>query len=147
GIVGVQFYIIFLICFLLLYHQNYLFISFVLAMNGVQLYTIVHFVGDIIRPKIGSIISYVGGSTKLTCLRAHSSYEDFVTLLEETSEIRREDCKMYNFVHGYACAISSVRDFTVMINPFIYYLPRTPRTLFLIFSLQVKGCPPPKILV
>ncbi|KAF6161407.1 hypothetical protein GIB67_009286 [Kingdonia uniflora] len=62
-------------------------------MNGVQLYTIVHFGEDIVRPKIGSIVSYVGGSTKLTSLRAHSSYEDFVTLLEETNKIRREDCK------------------------------------------------------
>ncbi|KAF6175762.1 hypothetical protein GIB67_035889 [Kingdonia uniflora] len=62
-------------------------------MNGVHLYTIVHFGGDIVRQKIRSIVSYVGGSTKLTSLRAHSSYEDFVTLLEETSKIRREDCK------------------------------------------------------
>ncbi|KAF6144080.1 hypothetical protein GIB67_007541 [Kingdonia uniflora] len=61
-------------------------------MNGVQLYTIVHFGRDIVRPKIGSIVTYVGGSTKLTSLRAHSSYEDFVTLLAETSEIRREEC-------------------------------------------------------
>ncbi|KAF6177000.1 hypothetical protein GIB67_027800 [Kingdonia uniflora] len=60
-------------------------------MNGVQLYTIVHFSGDIVRPKIGSIVTYVGGSTKLTSLRAYSSYEDFATLLEETNEIRRED--------------------------------------------------------
>ncbi|KAF6153572.1 hypothetical protein GIB67_027439 [Kingdonia uniflora] len=60
-------------------------------MNGVQLCTIVHFGGDIVRPKIGSIVSYVGGSTKLTSLRAHSSYEDFVTLLEETREIHRKD--------------------------------------------------------
>ncbi|KAF6151690.1 hypothetical protein GIB67_001973 [Kingdonia uniflora] len=60
-------------------------------MNGVQLYTIAHFGGDIVRPKIISIVSYVGGSTKLTSLRAHSSYEDFVILLEETSEIHRED--------------------------------------------------------
>ncbi|KAF6162637.1 hypothetical protein GIB67_003183 [Kingdonia uniflora] len=85
-------------------------------MNGVQLYTIVHFGGDIIRPKIGSIATYVGGSTKLTSLRAHSSYKDFVILLEEISKIHREDCKLYNFVHGCACAISSVQDFTVMIN-------------------------------
>ncbi|KAF6162398.1 hypothetical protein GIB67_012546 [Kingdonia uniflora] len=62
-------------------------------MNGVQLYTIVHFGGDIVHLKIGSIVSYAGGSTKLISLRAYSSYEDFVTLLEETSEIRREDCK------------------------------------------------------
>ncbi|KAF6138309.1 hypothetical protein GIB67_001459 [Kingdonia uniflora] len=60
-------------------------------MNGVQLYTIAHFGGDIIRPKIGSIVSYVGRSMKLTSLRDRSSYEDFVTLLEETNEIRRED--------------------------------------------------------
>ncbi|KAF6137560.1 hypothetical protein GIB67_031839 [Kingdonia uniflora] len=60
-------------------------------MNEVQLYTIVHFGGNIIRPKIRSIVTYVGGSTKLTSLRAHSSYEDFVTLLEETSEICCED--------------------------------------------------------
>ncbi|KAF6142166.1 hypothetical protein GIB67_037084 [Kingdonia uniflora] len=85
-------------------------------MNGVQLYTIAHFGGDIVCLKIGSIITYVGGSTKLTSLKAHSSYEDFVTLLEETSKIRREDCKLYNFVHGCACAISSVQDFAVMIN-------------------------------
>ncbi|KAF6150284.1 hypothetical protein GIB67_033983 [Kingdonia uniflora] len=63
-------------------------------MNEVQLYTIVHFGRDIVRPKIESIVSYVGGSTKLTSLREHSSYEDFVTLLEETSEIRLEDCKL-----------------------------------------------------
>ncbi|KAF6155300.1 hypothetical protein GIB67_019826 [Kingdonia uniflora] len=55
-------------------------------MNEVQLYIIVHFGGDIVRPKIRSI-----KCTKLTSLRAHSSYEDFVTLLEETSEIRHED--------------------------------------------------------
>ncbi|KAF6156312.1 hypothetical protein GIB67_013756 [Kingdonia uniflora] len=60
-------------------------------MNGVQLYTIVPFGGDIVHSKIGSIVTYVGGSTKLTSLRAHSSYKDFVTLLEETSKIRRED--------------------------------------------------------
>ncbi|KAF6164276.1 hypothetical protein GIB67_010246 [Kingdonia uniflora] len=58
-------------------------------MKGVQLYTIVHFVGDIIRPKIGSIVTYVGRSTKLTSLRAPSSYKDFVTLLEETNKIHR----------------------------------------------------------
>ncbi|KAF6155557.1 hypothetical protein GIB67_004551 [Kingdonia uniflora] len=63
------------------------------GMNGVQLYTIVHFGGDIVPPKIGSIVTYVGGSTKLTSLRAHSSYKDFLTLLKEISEIRREDCK------------------------------------------------------
>ncbi|KAF6158021.1 hypothetical protein GIB67_008150 [Kingdonia uniflora] len=62
-------------------------------MNGVQLYTIIHFGRDIVHPKIGSIITYVEGSTKLTSLRAHLSYEDFVALLEETSEIRCEDCK------------------------------------------------------
>ncbi|KAF6134181.1 hypothetical protein GIB67_013578 [Kingdonia uniflora] len=62
-------------------------------MNGVLLYIIIHFGGDIVRPKIGSIIIYVGGSTKLTSLRAHLSYKDFVTILEETSEIHREDCK------------------------------------------------------
>ncbi|KAF6135448.1 hypothetical protein GIB67_015301, partial [Kingdonia uniflora] len=84
--------------------------------NGVQLYTIIYFGGDIVCPKIGSIVTYVGGSTKLTSIRAHSSYEDFVTLIEETSKICREDCKLYNFVHGCACAISSVQDFTVMIN-------------------------------
>ncbi|KAF6164139.1 hypothetical protein GIB67_017723 [Kingdonia uniflora] len=64
-------------------------------MNGVQHYTIVHFGGDIVHPKIGSIVSYVGGSTKLNSLRAHSSYEDFVTLLEETSKIRREDSEFW----------------------------------------------------
>ncbi|KAF6173578.1 hypothetical protein GIB67_022937 [Kingdonia uniflora] len=85
-------------------------------MNGVQFYIIVHFGGDIVRPKIGSIVSNVGGSTKLTSLRAHSSYEDFVTLLEKITKIRCEDCKLYNFVHGCACAILSVQDFTVMIN-------------------------------
>ncbi|KAF6138968.1 hypothetical protein GIB67_010694 [Kingdonia uniflora] len=85
-------------------------------MNRVQLYTIVHFGGDIIRLKIRSIATYVEGSTKLTSLRAHSSYKDFVTLLEETSKICREDCKLCNFVDGYACAISSVQDFTIMIN-------------------------------
>ncbi|KAF6174626.1 hypothetical protein GIB67_006278, partial [Kingdonia uniflora] len=30
---------------------------------------------------------------KLTTLRAHTSYEDFVTLLEEINEIHYEDCK------------------------------------------------------
>ncbi|KAF6171397.1 hypothetical protein GIB67_009538 [Kingdonia uniflora] len=60
-------------------------------MNGVQLYTIVHFGGDIVRPKIGSIVSYVGGSTKLTSLKVHTSYEDIITLLEETSKICHED--------------------------------------------------------
>ncbi|KAF6144184.1 hypothetical protein GIB67_004857 [Kingdonia uniflora] len=60
-------------------------------MNGVQLYIIIYFGGDIARPKIGSIVTYVGGSIKLTSLRVHSSYKDFVILLEETSEIRRED--------------------------------------------------------
>ncbi|KAF6165597.1 hypothetical protein GIB67_021867 [Kingdonia uniflora] len=85
-------------------------------MNGVQLYTIVHFGGNIVCPKIGSIVTYVGGSTKLTSLRTHSSHKYFVTLLEETSEIRREDCKLYNFVHSCACAISSVQDFIVIIN-------------------------------
>ncbi|KAF6146374.1 hypothetical protein GIB67_020468 [Kingdonia uniflora] len=63
----------------------------ILGMNGVQLYTIVHFGGDIVRPKIGVIVTYVGGSTKLTSLRVHSSYKDFVTLLEEASKIHRED--------------------------------------------------------
>ncbi|KAF6142919.1 hypothetical protein GIB67_003875 [Kingdonia uniflora] len=63
-------------------------------MNGVQVYTIVHFGGDIVRPKIGSIVSYVGGSTKLTSLRAHSSDEDFITLLEKISEIHREDSEL-----------------------------------------------------
>ncbi|KAF6144078.1 hypothetical protein GIB67_007539 [Kingdonia uniflora] len=62
-------------------------------MNGVQLYTIVHFSGDIVHPKISSIVTYVGGRTKLTSLRAHSSYEDFDTLHEETSKICCEDCK------------------------------------------------------
>ncbi|KAF6151392.1 hypothetical protein GIB67_012252, partial [Kingdonia uniflora] len=102
GIVGVQFYIIFLICFIVLYHRNYLFISFVSGMNGVQLYTIVHFGRDIVRPKIGSIVTYIRGSTKLTSLRAHSLYKDLVILLEEISEICREDYKLYNFVYGCA---------------------------------------------
>ncbi|KAF6145359.1 hypothetical protein GIB67_016820, partial [Kingdonia uniflora] len=61
------------------------------GMNGVQLYTIVHFGGDIVRPKIRSIVTYAGGSAKLTSLRAYSSYKDFATLLEETSKIRCED--------------------------------------------------------
>ncbi|KAF6173683.1 hypothetical protein GIB67_000585 [Kingdonia uniflora] len=60
-------------------------------MNGVQLYTIIHFGGDIVRSRIGSIVNYVEGSTKVTSLRAHSSYEDFVTLIEDTSKIRCED--------------------------------------------------------
>ncbi|KAF6138499.1 hypothetical protein GIB67_022533 [Kingdonia uniflora] len=64
--------------------------------------------GDIVRPKIGSIISYVGGSTKLTTLRAYTTYEDFVILLEETNKIHHEDCKLYNFVHGCACTILSI---------------------------------------
>ncbi|KAF6136990.1 hypothetical protein GIB67_030754 [Kingdonia uniflora] len=63
-------------------------------MNGVQLYTIVYFGGDIVRLKIRSIISYIGGSTKLNSLRAHSSYGDFVTLLKETSEIYPEDSEL-----------------------------------------------------
>ncbi|KAF6175889.1 hypothetical protein GIB67_003377, partial [Kingdonia uniflora] len=114
GIAEVEFYIIFLIGVLLFYHQNCLFISFVSGMNGVQLYTIVHFGGDIVRLKIESIISYVGGSTKLTSLRAHSSYEDLVTLLEETSKICCEGCKLHNFVHGCAYANST--------HPFTYGL-------------------------
>ncbi|KAF6135416.1 hypothetical protein GIB67_027290 [Kingdonia uniflora] len=52
-----------------------------------------HFGGDIVRPKIRSIVNYVKGSSKLTSQRAYLSYEDFVTLLEETSKIYREDCK------------------------------------------------------
>ncbi|KAF6167894.1 hypothetical protein GIB67_027672 [Kingdonia uniflora] len=60
-------------------------------MNGVQLYTIIHFGGDIVCPKIRSIVSYVRVSTKLTSLRAHSSYEDSITLLKETNEIRCKD--------------------------------------------------------
>ncbi|KAF6141511.1 hypothetical protein GIB67_012273 [Kingdonia uniflora] len=35
-------------------------------MNEVQLYTIVHFGGDIARPKIGSIVTYVGGRLSTT---------------------------------------------------------------------------------
>ncbi|KAF6163536.1 hypothetical protein GIB67_002541, partial [Kingdonia uniflora] len=84
--------------------------------NGVQLYTIVHFGGDIVRLKIKLIVGYVGGSTKLTSLRTHLSYENFVTLLEEISKIHHEDYKLYNFVHGCACTILSVQDFTVIIN-------------------------------
>ncbi|KAF6172510.1 hypothetical protein GIB67_007023 [Kingdonia uniflora] len=63
----------------------------VIGMNGVQLYIIVHFGGDIVCPWIGSIVTYIGGSAKLTSLKAYSSYKDFVILLKETSEIRRED--------------------------------------------------------
>ncbi|KAF6160364.1 hypothetical protein GIB67_019133 [Kingdonia uniflora] len=104
-------------------------------MNIVLLYTIAHFGGDIIRPKIGSIVSYVGGSTKLT---SHSSYEDFVTLLEETSKIHRDDCKLYNFVHCCACTILSVQDFTVMI-----YMhktnPSTPFHIWIVNELTGKG--------
>ncbi|KAF6169171.1 hypothetical protein GIB67_013601 [Kingdonia uniflora] len=107
-------------------------------MKGVQLYTIVHFGEDIVRPKIGSIVSYVGGSTKLTSLRAHSSYKDFVTLLEETSKIRREDCKLYNFVHGCACVISSVLDFTVMINMHKTN-PGTPFHIWIVNELRVPS--------
>ncbi|KAF6166180.1 hypothetical protein GIB67_023890 [Kingdonia uniflora] len=107
-------------------------------MNGVQLYTIVHFGGDIVRPKFGSIVSYVGGSTKLTSLREHSSYEDFITLLEETSKIRHEDCKLYNFVHGCACAISSVQDFTVMINMHKTN-PGTPFHIWIVNDLRVPS--------
>ncbi|KAF6136949.1 hypothetical protein GIB67_030713 [Kingdonia uniflora] len=107
-------------------------------MNEVQLYTIVHFGGDIIRSKIGSIVTYVGGSTKLTSLRAHSSYEDFVTLLEETSEIRREDCKLYNFVHYCACAILSVQDFTEMIN-MLKTNPDTPFHIWIVNDLRVPS--------
>ncbi|KAF6135194.1 hypothetical protein GIB67_035265 [Kingdonia uniflora] len=107
-------------------------------MNGVQLYTIVHFGGDIVRLKIRSIVTYVGGSKKLTSLKAHSSYEDFVILLEETSEIRREDCKLYNFVHGCACAISSVQDFTVMINMHKTN-PVTPFHIWIVNDLRVPS--------
>ncbi|KAF6145773.1 hypothetical protein GIB67_016222 [Kingdonia uniflora] len=91
-------------------------------MNEVQLYTIVHFGGDIVRPKIRSIVSYVGGSAKLTSLREYSSYEDFVTLLEETSKICHEDYTLttkswtyflemlgYNF-HGYDTRFSVISD-------------------------------------
>ncbi|KAF6173347.1 hypothetical protein GIB67_027042, partial [Kingdonia uniflora] len=88
--------------------------------------------------KIGSIVTYVGGSTKLTSLRAHSSYEDSATLLEETSEIRREDCKLYNFVHGCACAISSVQDFTVMINMHKTN-PDTPFHIWIVNDLRVPS--------
>ncbi|KAF6175787.1 hypothetical protein GIB67_039555 [Kingdonia uniflora] len=76
-------------------------------MNGVKLFTIVHFGKDTVRPKIGLFINYVGGSTKLTSLRAHSSCEDFCTLLEETCKIRRENCKLPNFVNACACTILS----------------------------------------
>ncbi|KAF6141366.1 hypothetical protein GIB67_021182 [Kingdonia uniflora] len=106
-------------------------------MNEVQLYTNVHFGGNIVCLKIRSIVSYVGGSTKITTLRAHSSYKDFITLLEETSEIRREDSKLYNFVHGCAYAISSVQDFTVMIN-----IHKTnPDTLFHIWIINELRVP------
>ncbi|KAF6158916.1 hypothetical protein GIB67_012333 [Kingdonia uniflora] len=107
-------------------------------MNEVQLYTIFHFGGDIVCSKIGLIVSYVGGSTKLTSLRAYSSYEDFVTLHEETSEIRREDCKLYNFVHGCACAISSVQDFTVIINMHKTN-PGTPFHIWIVNELRVPS--------
>ncbi|KAF6155086.1 hypothetical protein GIB67_035833 [Kingdonia uniflora] len=107
-------------------------------MNGVHLYTIVYFGGDIVRPKIGLIVSYVGGSTNLTLLRVHSSYEDFVTLIEEANEIRREDCKLYNFVHGCVCAISSVQDFTVVIN--IHKTnPGTPFYIWIVNELRVPS--------
>ncbi|KAF6152743.1 hypothetical protein GIB67_021403, partial [Kingdonia uniflora] len=108
------------------------------GINGVQLYTIVHFGGDIVRPKIRSIVSYVKGSTKLTSLREHFSYEDFVTLLEETSKICREDCKLYNFVHGCACVISSVQDFAVMINMHKTN-PGTPFYIWIINELRVPS--------
>ncbi|KAF6136696.1 hypothetical protein GIB67_018699 [Kingdonia uniflora] len=107
-------------------------------MNRVQLYTIIHFGRDIARPKIGSIVTYVGGSTKLTLLRAYSSYEDFVTLLEETSKIRHEDCMLYNFVHGCACAISLVQDFTVMIN-MSKTNPGTPFHIWIVNELRVPS--------
>ncbi|KAF6167582.1 hypothetical protein GIB67_031165, partial [Kingdonia uniflora] len=77
--------------------------------NGVQFYTVVHFGGDIIRPKIGSVASYVGGSTKLTSLREHSSYEDFVTLLEETNEICREDWLSTTKVTGSGKRLSTTK--------------------------------------
>ncbi|KAF6138076.1 hypothetical protein GIB67_033490 [Kingdonia uniflora] len=108
-------------------------------MDEVQLYTIVHLGGgDIVRSKIRSIVSYVGGSTKLTSLRVHSSYDDFITLLEDTSKIRREDCKLYNFVHGCACAISSVQDFTVMINMHKSN-PDTPFHIWIVNELRVPS--------
>ncbi|KAF6135787.1 hypothetical protein GIB67_028643 [Kingdonia uniflora] len=78
-------------------------------MNGVQLYTIVHFGGDIVRPKIGSIVTYVGGSTKLTSLRVHSSYEDFVILFEETGKIRREDCLSTTKDTGSGRGLSTIK--------------------------------------
>ncbi|KAF6145283.1 hypothetical protein GIB67_041478 [Kingdonia uniflora] len=105
-------------------------------MNGVQLNTIVHFGGDIVRLKIGSIDTYVGGSTKLISLRTYSSYNFFVILLEETSKICREDCKLYNFVNGCACAISPVQDFTVMINMHKTN-PGTPFHLWIVNDLRV----------
>ncbi|KAF6160222.1 hypothetical protein GIB67_016658 [Kingdonia uniflora] len=107
-------------------------------MNGVQLYTIVHFGGDIVRPKIRSIVNYVEGSTKLTLLREHSSYKDFVILLKETSEICREDSKMYNFVHGCACAISSVQNFTAMINMHKTN-PDTPFHIWIVNDLRIPS--------
>ncbi|KAF6170629.1 hypothetical protein GIB67_020191 [Kingdonia uniflora] len=107
-------------------------------MNKVQLYTIVYFGGDMVRPKIGLIASYVGGSTKLTSLRAYSSYEDFIILLEETSEIRREDCKLYNFAHGCACGISSIQDFTVIINMHKTN-PGTPFYIWIVNELMVPS--------
>ncbi|KAF6134449.1 hypothetical protein GIB67_011875 [Kingdonia uniflora] len=107
-------------------------------MNGVQPYTIVHFGRDNVRLKIGSIITYVGESTNLTSLRVHSSYKDFVTLLEEISEIRRENCKLYNFIHGCACAISSVQDFNVIIN--IHKTnPDTPFHIWIVNDLRVPS--------
>ncbi|KAF6167879.1 hypothetical protein GIB67_027657 [Kingdonia uniflora] len=109
-----------------------------LGMNEVQLYTILHFGGDIARPKIGSIVSYVGGSTKLTSLRAHSSYEDFVILLEEISKICHKDWKLYKFVYGCACAISSVQDFTVIINMHKTNLS-TPFHIWIVNELRVPS--------
>ncbi|KAF6168768.1 hypothetical protein GIB67_012166 [Kingdonia uniflora] len=69
------------------------------GINGAQFYTIDHFGEDIVHPKIRLIVSYVGGSTKLTSLRAHSSYENFVILLEETSKICLEDSEFQSEPH------------------------------------------------
>ncbi|KAF6170117.1 hypothetical protein GIB67_025806 [Kingdonia uniflora] len=127
--------------------DNCLFKSFVLGMNEVQLYTIVYFGRDIVRPKIGSIDSYVGGSTKLTSLREHSSYEDFVTLLEETSEIRREDCKGLSTTKDTGSGITLKQPAEGLIHPEpvlpnVYQLNEPFQTILTDVALSNEPCIP-----
>ncbi|KAF6159048.1 hypothetical protein GIB67_032665, partial [Kingdonia uniflora] len=65
---------------------------------------------------------------------------------KKTNKIRCEGCKLYNFVNGCVKPILT-HPFTYGLLMSLGYLPRTPRTIFLISVLRVKGCLPPKILV